>query len=62
LDTHIDLPARKSKKKFRKLQLHPNVAAWLRHPEVEAAFGRLQMRFGAEPLFPNPKADNAEKS
>ena len=43
----------KKKKKARKLQLHPEVAAWL----VER---RKLDRFGAEPLFTNPNAQNDE--
>ena len=41
------------KKKARKLQLHPEVAAWL----VER---RKLDRFGAEPQFTNPNAHNDE--
>ncbi len=41
------------KKKARKLQLHPEVAAWL----VER---RKLDRFGAEPLFTNPNAQKNE--
>ena len=43
-----------NKKKARKLQLHPEVAAWI----VER--GKLD-RFGAEPLFTNPNAQNDER-
>jgi integrase len=53
-DAYISLPPRSAKKrKARKLQLHPEVAAWL----VE--HGKLD-RFGAEPLFTNPNALNDE--
>ena len=59
---YIDLPARSSKKKKpRTLGLTPWVRLWLRRPEVEAAFGRIEDRWGNEPLFPNPLATNAEK-
>jgi integrase len=47
------LRSRSAKKKARKLQLHPEVAAWL----VER---RKLDRFGAEPLFTNPNAQNDE--
>jgi hypothetical protein len=54
LDAYISLPPRSAKKKkARKLQLHPKVAAWL----VER---RKLNRFGAEPLFTNPNAQNDE--
>jgi integrase len=54
-DAYINLPPRSAKKKkARKLQLHPEVAAWLlEHGDLE--------RFGAEPLFTNPDANNAER-
>ncbi len=56
LDAHIALPPRSSKKRRgRILQLHPEVAAWL------LKHGRLDRRFGAEPLFPNAEAWNDEK-
>jgi integrase len=50
VDAHIAIPPKSSKKKRgRRLQLHPKVAAWLvKHGELN--------RFGAEPLFKNQKA------
>jgi integrase len=53
-DAYINLPPSKTKtNKARKLQLHPEVAGWLvAHRDLE--------RFGGEPLFTNPDADNAE--
>ncbi len=53
-DAYIALPPRSSKKKKgRKLQLHPEVAAWLlKHGGLD--------RFGKEPLFRNPDAWNEE--
>jgi site-specific recombinase XerD len=60
-DAHISLPARKSKKKRpRKLELRPLLRLWFRHPEVEATFGKLENRWGEEPLFPNPLATNED--
>ena len=54
LDAYISLPPRSAKKKKgRKLQLHPEIATWL----VE--HGNLE-RFGADPLFTNPNAQNDE--
>jgi site-specific recombinase XerD len=56
-DAYIALPGRKSKVgKGRMLQLSDALRAWLRDPAVESAFGRLEDRFGAEPLFINPDA------
>lgn len=54
LDAYISLPPRSAKKKkARKLQLHPEVASWLiEHGDLK--------RFGAEPLFTNPNAQNDE--
>ena len=54
-DAAIHLPPPKTKtKRPRKLQLHPEVAAWLvQHGDLD--------RFGGEPLFTNPDADNAER-
>jgi integrase len=54
-DAHIALPPRSSKKRRgRMLQLHPEVAAWLRdHGELD--------RWGSEPLFRNPLASNPQK-
>jgi integrase len=54
LDAHIALPPRSAKKKkARRLQLHPELASWLvEHIELD--------RFGAEPLFINPNANNEE--
>ncbi len=54
LDAYISLPSVSAKKKKpRKLQLHPEVAAWLvEHHD--------RTRFGAEPLFKNPNAYNDE--
>jgi integrase len=54
LDAYIALPPRSAKKrKARKLQLHPEVASWLiEHGDLN--------RFGAEPLFTNPNAQNDE--
>ncbi len=55
LDAHIDLPPRSSKKRRgRRLQLHPEVAQWLRQ------HGNLA-RFGGEPLFANAEAWNEER-
>jgi hypothetical protein len=56
-DAYIALPGRKSKVgKGRMLQLSDSLRAWFRDPAVEAAIGRLEDRFGAEPLFINPDA------
>jgi integrase len=53
-DAYISLPSVSAKKKkSRKLQLHPEVAAWLvEHHD--------RSRFGAEPLFKNANAYNDE--
>jgi len=45
----------------RLLPLAPELDAWLHAPEVVAAFGELEQRFGAEPLFKNPQASNEAK-
>ena len=61
-DTHIDLPSSKSKKRrFRKLEASPLLRLWFRHAEVEAAFGRIEERWGGEPLFPNPLATGEDR-
>jgi site-specific recombinase XerD len=58
--TALQVLARKSKKRKQRLLALPEpVRAWFHNPFVVAAFGSLGQRFGAEPLFPNPRARNA---
>ena len=58
-DRALQVLARKSKKRKQRLLALPEpVRAWFREPVVIKAFGALEKRFGAEPLFPNPRARN----